>query len=210
MPPRQRQQQQKQNLTTAEQIALIAGAIAVGASAKKTAELLVAPLGISLETLVFVLVIAMSKPITYGVPTLPGQSASSQSSDLEPYYRAQYVLAAAERIELARKTGNLDAAKQAEKRYFNQHIDAVKNRNATARQVDVAAAKYGDDLGWYAIMDSRTSPECKKANGRNFSASRMPAIGYPGAVHPNCRCHAGRKHATNRTVYEIKPDRKAA
>lgn len=43
-------------------------------------------------------------------------------------------------------------------------------------------------VGWQARMDSRTSPECAAANGLNFYADRPPAIGYPGAVHPHCRC----------------------
>lgn len=211
MPPRQKQQQQqKKQLSDAEKVALIAGAIAIGASAQKTAELLAPQLGIPVKTLVFVLLIAMSKPVNYGVVTLPSATASSESSDLEPFFRAQYVLASAERLEVARKMGNLPQAKKAEQRYFNQHVEAVANRKASAAAVDKARSRYGDELGWYAILDSRTSPECKEANGKNFSASRIPPIGYPGSVHPHCRCRPGRKHATSKTVYGIKPDRRKA
>lgn len=210
MPPRQRQPQQQQGLTDAQKIALIAGAIAVGASAQKTAETLTAPLGIPVKVLLIALLLGTSKSINYGVLTLPSATASKEASDLEPQFRAQYILAAANRLEVARKAGRLDEAKKAEQRYFNQHIEAVANRKQSANAVDKASVRYGDTLGWYAVLDSRTSPECKEANGKNFSASRMPAIGYPGAVHPNCRCKPGRKHATSQTVYGIKPDRRKA
>ena len=43
-------------------------------------------------------------------------------------------------------------------------------------------------VGWKAVMDSRTSAECAAANGKNFPADRPPVIGWPGAVHPHCRC----------------------
>ena len=58
-------------------------------------------------------------------------------------------------------------------------------------QVDMATMTYGLLLGWHTVIDKRTSAECYWANGQNFHADQMPAIGYPGAVHPHCRCYPG-------------------
>jgi uncharacterized protein with gpF-like domain len=57
--------------------------------------------------------------------------------------------------------------------------------------VDTAVMQVGLLLGWNTVIDSHTSPECLAANGHNFRADHMPKIGYPGAVHPHCRCYAG-------------------
>ncbi len=51
------------------------------------------------------------------------------------------------------------------------------------------ASAHGDLLGWNTVKDSRTTAECYAADKRNFRASMPPAIGYPGATHPNCRCY---------------------
>lgn len=75
-----------------------------------------------------------------------------------------------------------------EKRYFKAHTDAQAKRKAISGQVDAAAERYGPVLGWRAQMDERTTSECRSANGRNFRADRRPTIGYPGTVHPHCRC----------------------
>lgn len=204
MPPKQKQP------TQAQAIAIIAGALAVGASAQATANALTKPLGIPVPSLLTILLIAMSRPIPhFGVPTLPSATASAENAKMEATYRAHYVYAALQRT-LGLVGEKLQEALAREQTYFNQHVDATKNRRQATAQVDRAAARFGDDLGWYAKMDSITSAECKDANGKNFSATRMPAIGYPGMVHPNCRCRAGRKHATSQTVYSVKPRKEAA
>lgn len=191
-------------------IQIIAGALAIGASVQATAASLSPLLGIPVPTLLPILTIAMSRPIAYAnIAVIPSATASSEASGLEASYRAAYVLAASERI--AGLSGDeRRAALRRERTYFNQHLDAVKKRRSAASAVDKMRARYGDELGWYAKMDSLTSAECRAANGKNFSASRIPAIGYPGSVHPHCRCKPGKKHATSQTVYGIKPDRSAA
>ena len=210
MPPKQKQQQESPD---GRLIAIIAGALAIGASAQATAASLSPLLGIPIATLLPILKIAMAKPVTYGPPPDTGvPSAVTESGRTEPYFRAQYVLAASRRAQEAIKQGGLSPAEAAkrEERYFAQHLDAMLNRAKSAAAVDRAAKQYGDVLGWYAVLDNRTSLECRAANGKNFNASVRPPIGYPGAVHPFCRCKAGKPFKTKTTVYNVQPEKRSA
>jgi hypothetical protein len=117
--------------------------------------------------------------------------------------RAQFLVAAARRTENDLREGvsqnrNLaqviSLAMAREKRYYALHMQAAWNRASAAAKVDSTAGVYGLLLGWYSVLDSRTSRECRAAAGRNFWADRMPLIGYPGSVHPHCRCYPGRPH----------------
>lgn len=214
MPPRQRKteeekRKQRQEQSDAALVALIAGALAVGASAQATATLLAGPVGIPVATLLPILKIALSRPMSYNVSPLGSKTATGESSQLEYSYRAAYVLSASRRLQAASPSTRRETLAR-ERRYFNAHLDATKNRRDVAAQVDKAAQRYGDQLGWYAKMDSRTSAECRKANGKNFTVGKRPEIGYPGAVHPHCRCKAGKPHATSQTVYNIKSESSAA
>lgn len=123
--------------------------------------------------------------------------------------RAQYLLSAAERIQASLAEAQakgasiadaLDSAISSERRYYGQHLVAGWNRMTSAARVDTAAGQHGLLLGWRAIFDSRTSPECRAADGKNFRADRMPLIGYPGMVHPHCRCFPGRPFAGARML----------
>lgn len=185
----------------AKYLTIIAGALAMDKSAKATADVLAIQIGVPAGILLAVLKIAMSRPVKHTVTVLPVASATASVSQQEAMFRALYVWNATQRVESA---SDRTKALEAEQRYFNQHLDAVRKRRGAANAVDKARARYGDELGWYAVMDSRTSPECRAANGKNFSATRVPFIGFPGAVHPSCRCKPGRKHATSATVYSIK------
>lgn len=99
--------------------------------------------------------------------------------------RAMYLLEAVRRLASGGSLAD-------EKRFFDLHRKAEKARREAAKQVDAAAAKFGPVLGWRAVMDSRTTPECKAAHGHNFRAAVPPAIGYPGTLHAgNCRCLPG-------------------
>lgn len=193
----QSRQRKSTQPSQAEIIAIIAGALALEKAPKPTAETLAPLIGVPVKTLLAVLLIAMSRPIRYGVTVIPSASASAESQAMEASFRALYVWNATQRIEAGGSYAD-------EQRFFNQHMDAVTKRRKSATAVDKARARYGDELGWHAKMDSRTSPECREANGKNFSASRIPGIGFPGAVHPNCRCRPGKKFATSETVYKIR------
>lgn len=114
-------------------------------------------------------------------------------------WRSLYILAAAQRLGEAT---DFEHAMAIEHGYFLRHVAAEERRVRAAALVDVTKRLLGDRteeqadshvplLGWRAVVDDRTTPECKWANGRNFRADRIPVIGLPGGVHPRCRCVAG-------------------
>lgn len=124
-------------------------------------------------------------------------AASEQVSRLNTARRAQFAIASTMRVLdvmlTARAHGqDVTAAGQdqveRERRYYQQHLDAMRQRAIAAAQVDMAALEYGPLLGWKTVLDGHTSAECRAANKSNFYASRPPYIGFPGAVHPACRC----------------------
>ena len=127
-------------------------------------------------------------------------AASERTASLNLARRAQFALASAGRVQQAMTSarshgGDMHAAATAqlvlERRYFQQHLDAIRVRAIAAMRTDMAALEYGPVLGWHATLDSHTSAECRRANGRNYYAAEMPAIGFPGAVHLACRCRPG-------------------
>ena len=134
-----------------------------------------------------------SPPATTGVIG----AASAQTSRQNLARRAQYVLSAGRRlagdIRQARAQGKpvrqaLADGLARERRYYSQHTAAMWNRATAAGKTDMAALEHGDLLGWLAVLDGRTSPACREASGGNYHASHMPDIGFPGSVHPSCRC----------------------
>jgi hypothetical protein len=121
--------------------------------------------------------------------------------------RAVYLINASQRLApFYRDEAQLYQARAVEEQYRAAHEEAERKRNESAQQVAQEAAGYGVDkngellLGWYAVLDSRTSADCRWANGRNFNALIRPSIGYPGTVHLSCRCRAGKPHATRKRV----------
>jgi len=131
--------------------------------------------------------------------------------------RAQYLIIAGKRLQReiddvqSQAGGKLSQAKAMvaalaqEKRYYDLHLQASQGREVAAGRVDAAAAQFGEKLGWYAIMDDRTTRHCAEANGKNFYHHKKPAIGWPGVGGPHigCRCRPGRPHDTELTVYGI-------
>jgi LysM domain len=114
--------------------------------------------------------------------------------------RAQFIVAAIRRVSAAmtaaRSAGTsvpaaLKDAVSRETRYYGQSLQAIWGRTQAAARVDTAAAAYGRLLGWNTVVDDRTSPDCLAADRKNFYADAMPVIGYPGTVHPHCRCWPG-------------------
>lgn len=105
-------------------------------------------------------------------------------------FRAAYLVASAVRMQNAVNQGvQLNAAMSDEMRFFKLHVAAQRNR---AQAIDGVFREASNDehrmLIWKAKMDSRTSPECRAANGLTFTIADPPKIGWPGAVHPHCRC----------------------
>lgn len=115
--------------------------------------------------------------------------AVRQTATGEATYRALFLLNAAARVQ-ARIDGGMSPADavRAEMPNYRAHLAAQANRARAAVAVDRAARRFGPVLGWRAVMDSRTSAECRRADGKNFQLTSRPLIGWPGSVHPQCRC----------------------
>lgn len=136
-------------------------------------------------------------------------AASAQTSRQNLLRRAQFVVSAGRRLAgdvqgaVSRGEDPVRAMRDGlarERRYYSQHVDAMWKRATAAGMCDMEAAAWGQLLGWYAVLDKRTSRECRAADGRNFSTGRMPAIGFPGGVHPHCRCRPGPPHQNGRML----------
>lgn len=107
----------------------------------------------------------------------------------ENFYRAAYLVAAAGRIQASLDRGlTVKQAVALELPNTAAHLNAQRNRAQVAATVDQASKAHGYTLGWQAHMDTKTSAECRRANGKNFSVLSRPLIGWPGSVHPHCRC----------------------
>jgi len=112
--------------------------------------------------------------------------------DHELFYRAQYLVAASQRIEGSLRHGEtIHAALADESLNYRRHEQARKGRSKAAAQVVTASRVYGPLLGWYLNPLLNNDPECIAANGHNFYAEQGTAIGLPGSVHPQCGCYAG-------------------
>lgn len=150
----------------------------------------------------------------------PGAHAAVQAMNrLNLFRRASYLVTAARRMTTAARMGPRELARAlvVERRWLQQHLQASAHRQvvasavaATARQLTRDAKNTGEAwnglLGWYAVNDAVTSPECRKAGGRNFDPAMVPPIGYPGAVHGSCRCRPGPPHNTDRRVEDLALD----
>ncbi|UTN93011.1 capsid maturation protease [Streptomyces phage Marky] len=122
----------------------------------------------------------------------PKQKSAEWIADMANLrYRAAFIINALRRILAA---PDKKIAMKRELDYWKAHIRAGQRRKLMGRRVDFVAKRHGELLGWYAKMDDRTSAECRAADGRNFLAFTPPVIGYPGGVHPHCRCVPGPPH----------------
>lgn len=130
--------------------------------------------------------------------------------------RAAYLVQAGRRLSTAARldTSAIARALVTERRYLQQHLQISAQREtvaaqvaATARQMARTVPNWDGLLGWYAVIDPITSRECRTAHGSNFDPTHVPAIGFPGAVHGNCRCKAGPPFlGTDRRVERVAPD----
>lgn len=190
----------------------VAGLLAVGAAYDATVKgmlAVMAPLGLPVAAIRTATRVAMSAPVgDQPPPGTPVRGSGMTTARVERTFRATYLVAAAKRIARLLREGKqpLEIIR-AERNAFNRHLQAQGRRREMARKIDATAAKYGPTLGWYAKMDARTSAECRWANGRNFEVDKRPPIGYPGTVHPNCRCTPGPPHANGKSVYPVRKAR---
>lgn len=126
--------------------------------------------------------------------------AGAQVSRLNTARRAQFAVAAANRVTgamvSARSRGEDvtragEQATERERRYFQQHLDAMRQRSVNAMAIDMMVLEHGNLLGWLSRKDSHVTPECRRASGMNFYADDPPYIGLPGiGPHVGCRCRA--------------------
>lgn len=177
--PAPAQQQQQQHDAAAALTALVGVTTAAGLAAA-----LSSLAGVPL--LVATRLVAEAGPLPSVAALGPALRATVAS---ERAYRAAYLVAASRRVQDRLDGGmSLRDALRAEAPTLRAHLAAQANRRRAALAVDKAAARHGLLLGWRARMDSRTSAECRAADGHNFDVTRRPLIGWPGSVHPHCRC----------------------
>ena len=201
-PPPPQQTSTQQASTAAETALVIAVASALLLSA--TVAIAMASLAVLLKGF-RVRAQSMEASLTIVMGHPPGQDgfygpAGHAMARLNLLRRAQFAVMAARRIDLALTRAHsrgesmpqaLAGAVQLERRYYAQHLMAIWGRQKAGAQVDSAAMTYGRLIGWHTVRDKKTSAECLAADGKNFYADHMPVIGYPGTVHPHCRCLPG-------------------
>lgn len=116
------------------------------------------------------------------------KAARLLSRSYEITLRGWFVVNGLKRIA---KAEDKRAQLEKEKLFFALHQKARQRREAAARMIDEAADVYGPLLGWYAILDERTTADCRTRHGKNFRAKKKPRGGYPSQIHLNCRCSPG-------------------
>lgn len=176
----------------------VAGAAATGKAAGKATSQLAAQLTRALVRLgyradVARAVVRLSSSRTTGNPTpkRPLGAAELDTVRRAAAFRAWFLQRAGQRIHARLINGlQLEAAIRAEKPYVAAHHRAVTRRRRAARAVDAVSRAHGRILEWRATLDERTTPECRAAHEHLFYADQPPMIGYPGTVHPFCRCTA--------------------
>lgn len=204
-------EQQDGNLGTI--LAAIVALLIAGAAIEMFVSLLMRLAGMHLEALRFLLrpYEELGEMVRMPSPPVGGWSEPEyQQYNQNVHRRASYLVNASRRMSTAYQSGGvaeMRLAYERERTYWRQHKQAQQNRMKTAKQVGAMMERVSEALlGWHAVLDERTSPECQMADGRNFNPSRIPPIGYPGSVHPFCRCRAGIPFATRLRVEQIQPE----
>ena len=140
--------------------------------------------------------LALQEVERYSVPVHEGLGFAQQEViELNRARWAGYIVKATERTAAKLAEGKpIEDIRKDEDRYLNQTAQAQAKRVLAGSSIDSLASQYGPVLGWYAVEDSRTTAECREADGKNFRVDSPPDIGYPGIVHMNCRCRPGVPH----------------
>jgi len=143
----------------------------------------------------------------------PADRVRANDSTAAAGYQAAYLVTATVRLAEANATGDADtmrAAHDREDQLFDAHIAAQEQRAAAAEVLaaeieDVDPDDDGEVLfGWHGEQGA-CEHGCREAHGRNFNALVRPRIGYPGQVHPNCKCSFGEPWNTTNRVDDIDP-----
>lgn len=186
--------QQPDKATTQHVAEVLAGAYVTGQAAGSASGLaallaLLVPWGFRIDVVKVAYKISMTRGT--GTETRRMGPAELAAVRQAATYRAWFIQNSAARMQARMAQGeSLADAARAEAAYLTAHQRAQARRRHAARQVDAAAAKYGRVLQWSARMDTRTTAECRAADGHVFKADAGTLIGWPGAVHPFCRCRA--------------------
>lgn len=166
---------------------------------------LLRPFGVTLDAVALALTLADRD--TNHQPRMVGTADLTRDQRRqEAQYRAWYVINASRRLTASLRNGDTPrAAVGRERPFWRLHEAARKGRMTAAAKVAEAAAQWGPVLGWWAHPDDgRTTPACRMANGRNFSATVQPRIGWPGQAHAGkCRCWAGPPFAPGPSVDQV-------
>lgn len=119
-------------------------------------------------------------------------------------FRATFIVKAAKRLTDVNDPAEMKAILKKEKEYFKMHRDASARRIQSAKMSDRYSNLYNTPvLGWYAVLDDRTSPDCEYLDGKNYEALNPPGNLHPGSRHPHCRCLPGPPFADAPTVRKL-------
>lgn len=131
---------------------------------------------------------AVADLISLDIPASGAGPASNAQAIENLILKGFYAVNATKRIS---ESENRESAIRNEARYHAMHTEAIAKRDTAASIVDEASTRFGPTLSWRAVMDDSTTSECREAHGSNFQADVRPPIGWPGSVHPRCRCSVG-------------------
>lgn len=195
----------------------VAAVLLAGYATEKTVKALLGLLsgfGIGAQAIRAALGLAKSAHMPRPILAALGIERRSAAADIaraaahaDVYFRAAYLTKAANRLQRDLDAGaNLRDALRREVANFEAHKAARQKRLEAAGQAASSAELYGTLLGWYRnpLLDSDT--DCIVADGHNFDAAQGTIIGWPGAVHPKCGCHAGPPHEGAGMVNDVLGD----
>jgi hypothetical protein len=109
----------------------------------------------------------------------------------ETVKRGLMAVNALRRIVTAGRLPDMREQLDKEKDLFSKHRRQARHRTEIYALMDQMARVYGRLLGFYLDPNENNCAICKEMEGKNFYYYRQPRDGYPGAVHPNCKCSAG-------------------
>jgi HK97 family phage prohead protease len=138
-----------------------------------------------------------------------------RANDVDAAARAQaaYLVRGSLRVATAYATGDrttIEKAEKLEQVYRNAHDAAQVQRAEAAEALAENLEISGDEpdtngeilRGWDSEVRA-CDRGCQEAHGKNFNALIRPRIGYPGQVHPNCKCRSVAPWNTSARVDDV-------